>query len=304
MSALIVPGRNYLEQAVKVASTLNYPIAKVFWKKFPDGEQYVRIENPDLLSSRTAVVVNTMYPGQDKSVMETLMLVDACLRAGAVDVKLVIPYLAYSRQDKLFFAGEPVSFSIVLKTLRHLGATGLVTVDSHNPDRLTEFQGRVVNLLVSDLLVQEALKYSSNPIVIAPDEGALKRAKHAAVKLGLRFDYLVKTRDRITGQVSYQPRETRIMGEDIILVDDIISTGGTIAESSKLLLEAGASSVIVAATHGLLIGNALEKIRAASVRKVILANTLGLKIQDDLVEYADVSGRVAEAIGKVLERVD
>jgi ribose-phosphate pyrophosphokinase len=304
MSAVIVPGRNYLEQAVKVASTLNYPIAKVFWKEFPDGEQYVRIENPDLLSSRTAVVVNTMYPGQDKSVMETLMLVDACLRAGAVDVKLVIPYLAYSRQDKLFLAGVPVSFSIVLKTLRHLGATGLVTVDSHNPDKLTEFQGRVVNLLVSDLLVQEALKYSSNPIVIAPDKGALKRAEHAAVKLRLRFDYLVKTRDRITGQVSYQPREIRIKGEDIIIVDDIISTGGTIAESSKLLLEAGASSVIVAATHGLLIGNALEKIRAAGVRKVILANTLGLKIQDDLVEYADVSGRVAEAIGKVLERVD
>jgi ribose-phosphate pyrophosphokinase len=304
MSSVIVPGRNYLEQAVKVASTLNYPIAKVFWKEFPDGEQYVRIENPDLLSSRTAVVVNTMYPGQDKSVMETLMLVDACLRAGAVDVKLVIPYLAYSRQDKLFLAGEPVSFSIVLKTLRHLGATGLVTVDSHNPDKLTEFQGRVVNLLVSDLLVQEALKYSSNPIVIAPDKGALKRAEHAAVKLGLRFDYLVKTRDRVTGQVSYQPREIRIRGEDIIIVDDIISTGGTIAESSKLLLEAGASSVIVAATHGLLIGNALEKIRAAGVRKVILANTLGLKIQDDLVEYADVSGRVAEAIGKVLERVD
>jgi ribose-phosphate pyrophosphokinase len=304
MSAVIVPGRNYLEQAVKVASTLNYPIAKVLWKEFPDGEQYVRIENPDLLSSRTAVVVNTMYPGQDKSVMETLMLVDACLRAGAVDVKLVIPYLAYSRQDKLFLAGEPVSFSIVLKTLRHLGATGLVTVDSHNPDKLTEFQGRVVNLLVSDLLVQEALKYSSNPIVIAPDKGALKRAEHAAVKLGLRFDYLVKTRDRVTGQVSYQPREIRIGGEDIVIVDDIISTGGTIAESSKLLLEAGASSVIVAATHGLLIGNALEKIRAAGVRKVILANTLGLKIQDDLVEYADVSGRVAEAIGKVLERVD
>jgi ribose-phosphate pyrophosphokinase len=304
MSAVIVPGRNYLEQAVKVASTLNYPIAKVLWKEFPDGEQYVRIENPDLLSSRTAVVVNTMYPGQDKSVMETLMLVDACLRAGAVDVKLVIPYLAYSRQDKLFLAGEPVSFSIVLKTLRHLGATGLVTVDSHNPDKLTEFQGRVVNLLVSDLLVQEALKYSSNPIVISPDKGALKRAEHAAVKLGLRFDYLVKTRDRITGQVSYQPREIRIRGEDIIIVDDIISTGGTIAESSKLLLEAGASSVIVAATHGLLIGNALEKIRAAGVRKVILAKTLGLKIQDDLVEYADVSGRVAEAIGKVLERVD
>jgi len=304
MSAVIVPGKNYLEQAVKVASTLNYPIAKVLWKEFPDGEQYVRIENPDLLSSRTAVVVNTMYPGQDKSVMETLMLVDACLRAGAVDVKLVIPYLAYSRQDKLFLAGEPVSFSIVLKTLRHLGATGLVTVDSHNPDKLTEFQGRVVNLLVSDLLVQEALKYSSNPIVIAPDKGALKRAEHAAVKLGLRFDYLVKTRDRVTGQVSYQPREIRIGGEDIVIVDDIISTGGTIAESSKLLLEAGASSVIVAATHGLLIGNALEKIRAAGVRKVILANTLGLKIQDDLIEYADVSGRVAEAIGKVLERVD
>jgi Phosphoribosylpyrophosphate synthetase len=304
MSAVIVPGRNYLEQAVKIASTLNYPIAKVLWKEFPDGEQYVRIENPDLLSSRKAVVVNTMYPGQDKSVMETLMLVDACLRAGAVDVKLVIPYLAYSRQDKLFLAGEPVSFSIVLKTLRHLGATGLVTVDSHNPDKLTEFQGRVVNLLVTDLLVQEALKYLSNPIVIAPDKGAFKRAEHAAVKLGLRFDYLTKTRDRVTGQVSYQPREIRIMGEDIIIVDDIISTGDTIAESSKLLLEAGASSVIVAATHGLLIGNALEKMRAAGVRKVILANTLGLKIQDDLVEYADVSGRVAGAIGKVLERVD
>ncbi|QOR94319.1 ribose-phosphate diphosphokinase [Thermosphaera chiliense] len=304
MSAVIVPGRNYSEQAARIASILNYPLAKVYWKEFPDGEQYVRIENPELLSAKTAVVVNTMYPGQDRSIMETLMLVDACARAGAIDVKLVIPYLAYSRQDKLFLPGEPVSFSIVLKTLRNAGATGLVTVDSHSPERLAEFQGETVNLLVSDLLVQEALKYSSNPVVIAPDKGALKRAEYAAVKLGLRFDYLVKTRDRVTGQVSYQPREISISGEDIVIVDDIISTGGTIAEASKLLLENGASSIIVAATHGLMLGNALEKIRAAGVRKIILADTLASRIRDDLVEYTDVSRRLAEAVEKVLEQVE
>ncbi len=303
MNAVIVPGRNYTEQAAKIASALNYQLARIHWKEFPDGEQYVRIENPELLSSKTAVIVNTMYPGQDKSIVETLMLADACLRAGAVDVKLVLPYLAYSRQDKLFLPGEPVSFSIVLKTLRHAGATGLVTVDAHSPEKLAEFQGKVVNLLVSDLLVQEALKYSSNPVVIAPDKGALKRAEYAAVKHRLRFDYLVKTRDRVTGQVSYQPREVSISGKDIVVIDDIISTGGTIAEASKLLLEKGASSIIVAATHGLLLGNALDKIRSAGVRKIILANTLASRLQEDIIEYVDVSVRIAEAVEKVLEKV-
>ncbi|MEM0377894.1 MAG: ribose-phosphate diphosphokinase [Thermosphaera sp.] len=304
MSAVVIPGRNYVSQAERIAQRLNCMLIKTHYKEFPDGEQYVRIEPPEQLKSRKALIINTMYPWQDRSLVEILMLVDAAMRAGAESVHLIIPYIAYSRQDKIFLPGEPVSFSLVLRALKSMGARSLLTVDVHNPERLSEFEGFVENILVSDLLVAEAIDIVSNPVVIAPDKGALKRAEFAARKLGLKFDYLIKTRDRVTGRVSYQPREVEIKGENVVMVDDIISTGGTMAEASRLLLDKGAASIVIAATHGLMIGNALEKIKAAGVKKVLLADTLGIRLSDPLIEYIDITNRLSDAIKEMVEKVE
>lgn len=291
--ALVLPGYT---TGFHIAEKTSARVVKVHEKVFPDGELYLRIEEPEKLVGRTVHVISTMYPNQLDNIFKTLMLVDAARNAGASKVTAFIGYMAYSRQDKVFLPGEPVSACIVARSLRTAGVDHLVTVDVHSPRVLECFGGRAVNLLVSDLLVEHALKYVTNPVVIAPDKGALERASLPAKKLGLDYDYLVKQRDRVTGEVTYTPREVKVEARDVIVVDDIVSTGGTIAEASRMLLKVGARKVIVAATHGLFVGNALSRIGDAGVHRIIVADTLFVKHFHPLVEYVDISDRVAEAL--------
>lgn len=289
---IIIAGRNYELFAEKYASLLGYEWVKVNTKMFPDGELYVRIDKPELIRGDKVIILNTMYPGQNDSFLETLMLIDASRRAGAETIVVIIPYLAYARQDKVFLEGEPVTAGIVVKALKMAGADALVVVDIHSIKTLDEFNGITMNVLVSDKLVEKSLEILSKPVVIAPDKGAVHRAKYAADKYGLEYDYLIKKRDRITGEVSMEPKELNINRQDVIIIDDIISTGGTIASAARMLLSRGARRVVVAATHGLLIGNALDKIRSAGVEKIYIANTLGIIHEDPLVEIVDISDKV------------
>ncbi|ADI32316.1 ribose-phosphate diphosphokinase [Staphylothermus hellenicus] len=293
---VVITGKNYESFAEKYASLLGYDIGEIQTKIFPDGEYYVRIKKPELIHGNKVAIINTMYPRQNDSLLETLMLIDAARKAGAKHVVVIIPYLAYARQDKVFLEGEPVTASIVVKMIRMVGADALVVVDIHSVKTLEDFNGKALNVLVSDKLVEKALNILNNPVVIAPDKGALHRAKYAAEKHGLEYDYLVKRRDRITGEISIMPKELRIDGRDIVIIDDIISTGGTIASAARILQSQGARKIIVAATHGLFIGNALEKIRSAGIEKIYTANTLGITHRDPLIETIDVSEKVVSEI--------
>ncbi|MET1160167.1 MAG: ribose-phosphate diphosphokinase [Thermoprotei archaeon] len=302
MKKYIVYGLNYEDEARELGSLVNAEVLNVKHKIFPDGERYLRIEHAEKLSNSVAIVVNTMFPNQNDSLVETLMLINAARKANASKVIAVIPYLAYARQDKVFLSGEPVSAELVVKSLRMSGADVLITVDVHSPAILEHFDGIAVNLLVSRELVEKALEYLENPVVIAPDKGALERARYAAENLGLEYDYLVKHRDRETGIVKIEPKEASVSGRDVVIVDDIISTGGTIAEASKLLLSIGARKIVVAATHGLLVGSALDKLRKAGVYRVLLANTVGVKYEDPLVEYVDILRVIADKLGSIIEK--
>lgn len=289
---VVIAGKNYETFAEKYASLLGYEIVDIQTKIFPDGEYYVRIKKPELISGNKVVIINTMYPRQNDSLLETLMLIDAARRSGAKDIVVIIPYLAYARQDKVFLEGEPVTASIVVKMIRTIGANALVVVDIHSVKTLEDFNGKTLNILVSDELVEKALSILNDPIVIAPDKGALHRARYAAERHGLEYDYLIKKRDRITGEISMMPKELRIDGRDIVIIDDIISTGGTIANATRILRSHGARKIVVAATHGLFIGNAFEKIRSAGVEKIYVANTLGITHKEPLIETVDVSEKV------------
>lgn len=284
----------------EVARELGLEVVSLHEKEFPDGELYVRIPEPAKVASKHTIVFSTLYPRQERTLLKTLLAVDAAKRAGAVGVTAVIPYLAYSRQDKVFLPGEPVSASLVVELLRSAGVDSLVTVDVHSPGVLESFQGRSLNIMVSDLLVKRALDYLKDPVVVAPDRGALERACHAARAHGLLCDYLIKQRDRVTGEVSYVPREVSVSGRDVVIVDDIISTGGTVAEATRILLSSGAERVVVAATHGLLVEGAMKKLEESGVYRVLLANTLGVRHAHPLVDYVDISSRLASELKKYL----
>lgn len=283
-----------------VARLLGLEVVAVHEKEFPDAELYVRILEPDKVKSKNTIVFSTLYPKQERALLKTLLAVDAAKRAGAHEVTAVIPYLAYTRQDKLFLPGEPLSASLIIELLKSAGVSRLVTVDVHSLRVLGFLPGRALNVMVSDLLVERALNYLVDPLIIAPDKGAYERACHAARTHGLECDYLIKQRDRVTGEVSYTPREISVSSRDIVLVDDIISTGGTIAEATRILVTQGAKRVIVAATHGLLVGEAMKKLEEAGVYRVLLANTLNIKHAHPLVEYVDISARLAGEIKKFL----
>jgi ribose-phosphate pyrophosphokinase len=285
---------------LEVARELRLEVIGVHEKEFPDGELYVRVLDPEKIKSNNVVVFSTMYPRQEKALLKTLLAIDAARRAGAVSVTTVIPYLAYARQDKVFLPGEPVSGGLVTVLLKSAGADLLLTVDVHSTRVLEPFQNRAVNILISDLLVARALNYLDKPIVVAPDKGALERACYAARAHGLTCDFLVKQRDRITGEISYAPREISVRGSDVVLVDDIISTGGTVAEATRMLLSRGARRVVIAATHGLLVGEAMRRLEESGAYRILLANTLSIKHAHPLVEYVDISSRISTELKRLL----
>jgi len=297
---IVVSGYNYVNTSKKIADELRADFLDVKYKRFPDGELYVRIEDPSIIRDSTVVVVNTMYPSQNDSIIETLFLLDAVKRYSPRRIVLCTPYLAYARQDKQFLPGESVSGEVIVNILSSIGIDALVVVDIHAPHLLEGFKGYAANVLISDLLVEEGLKTMTNPIILAPDKGAIGRARYAAEKHGLEYDYLEKYRDRITGEITIKPKNLSVKNRDVIIVDDIISTGGTIAKAAKMVLERGARKVYVAASHALLINDALTKIRRSGAEMIITANTLAQKINDKLIRYVDISSRLAETINPLL----
>ena len=297
---VVVGGHNYTDEAKELADVLDAYHIGLAYKRFPDGEIYVRLEEPNIISGSITVLLNTMYPSQNDMFVETLFLLNAVKRYSPKRVILCVPYLAYARQDKEFLPGEAISGEAIVRSLSLTDADTLVVVDIHAPHLLEHFRGNTVNVLISDLLVGEALKLMNNPLVLAPDKGAVGRARYAAEKLGLEYDYLEKHRDRITGEITIKPKRLSVKSRDVIIVDDIISTGGTIAKASRIVLEQGARKVYVVASHALLIGDALNKIKRSGAEMIIAANTLAQKINDNFIRYVDVIPRLKEVIDTLI----
>jgi ribose-phosphate pyrophosphokinase len=285
-----------------MAERLGASLLEVEEKTFPDGEVYVRV--PSSMSGRVAVAVFTGYPEPTAQFTRGLLLVEALRGAGASGVVAFPAYLPFSRQDKRFLPGEPISVRAVLLSLAAAGAEALATIDVHKEYSLEWFPGPTANVEPYEAFA-EALRgrLQGDVYVVAPDRGALKRAMRLAESLGAPFDYLEKRRDRVTGEVTLEPKTVDVEGSTVVLVDDIASTGGTLAKAAEILLSHGASRVVAAVTHCLLVGNAVEKLERAGLDTLYCGNTVAPLTRWDRVTVVDLGGAAAKHVWGLVERL-
>jgi ribose-phosphate pyrophosphokinase len=204
----------------------------------------------------------------------------------------VIPYMGYARQDREFLPGEIVTMKVLGKLFKGAGASEVIAVDIHSLIGFKHFAIKTKNLTAIPDLVQYFKKLSlKNPLIVSPDQGGKKRAQEFAQEFGSEYIALEKKRDRKTGKVQIQTKNVDVVGRDLILVDDMISTGGSIVKATQFLKKQKCNRVYVACTHALLMNDAGNKIKKAGVTKIVSANTIPGK-----TSIVDVSNTIAKAI--------
>ncbi|OUJ19360.1 Phosphoribosylpyrophosphate synthetase PrsA [Methanonatronarchaeum thermophilum] len=258
----VVCGRASQHLGSRIADELDIDLIKVSYKTFPDGEQYLK-----LLDGLDEEVVVVQSITSDIEFVNLLLLLDA---VGSSNTTTVIPYMGYSRQDRRFEEGEPVSARAIAKPISQ-ESNRVITVDIHNEMVGDYFDCEFTNLMAFDHMAGELAL--DNPVVVAPDEGAIGRARSVAEIRGWEHDYLLKTR-KSGEEVEIKPKKMDIDGRNVLIVDDIIATGGTMSQAIGMLKDQGAQDIYVSATHPVLAGNALQKLYSAGCTDIICTDTI------------------------------
>ena len=293
MRRVVIGGSSSYVLAIKLARELNTPLLETDIKRFPDGEKYVRIDGD--LEGVEAIVVQSMYLTPDEYLMEYFLMVEALKDSGAKKVIGMIPYFAYARQDKRFNPGEAVSLRTVSRLIETVGTDQLFTVDMHL--HRVDDMSKIFNIPAKNLTaIPDIARYIGanlsleNPLIIGPDEEAEQWAKIAAAQLETDYDVLEKKRISST-QVEITTRELELKNRDIVIIDDIISTGGTIAKTVEALKKKDANRIVAACTHPILVDNALKKIYTAGAYNVIGTTTIPSPIS-----VIEIAPSLAEAL--------
>ena len=284
-----------------VAAEAGWAHCEALRKVFPDGERYVRIPDECAPDGERVVVIQSMYPNQDSMIVEALLAADALKEATGLEPIVVVPYLAYARQDRVFLPGEAVSVRAVLSALHSAGYGGLIVVDIHKEDSLKYFPGRAVNVLPVRTLAKALEGFVEDPLVVSPDKGAARRAEALSKALGTEYRIVEKFRDRVTGEIKHRFMPMpEVKERDVVVVDDIVSTGGTMASVASFLKEQGARRVIVAVSHGPLSEKALVRLTNAGVTKIFSMATTCYRLDHPLITYLSPVEEVLQAIKEVV----
>ncbi|MEF8873666.1 MAG: ribose-phosphate diphosphokinase [Candidatus Thermoplasmatota archaeon] len=250
---MLIKGPASSELCEKVAKKTDVETVEVETKVFPDGEVYVKLKGD--VKGEDCTLVQTTYP--NKHLLELYMIQDALKENGAGSIDIVVPYYSYARQDKLFEKGEAVSARAFAKRIE-LEGDSFYSIDLHSEKITDFFEIDAKNLSAMPILARHA-ETKEPDFLISPDEGGVERVKKAAQEIDLDWDYLEKKRiDAST--VKIKPKKIDAKGKSVVILDDIIATGGTMTEAAKQLKNAGAEEVHAGCTHGLFAENALEKL--------------------------------------------
>ena len=275
---MLFSGRGYPLLAEKIADRLDLDLGGVQIETFPNGEVYARY----LESVRGAdvFIIQSLCQPVNDNLMELLVMIDAAKRASAKRITAVIPWYAYSRQDRKTKPREPITARLVANMIQAAGTERVMTMDLHVGQIEGFFSFPVDHLTAMhtfvDYFVDAGFRDAEDAVVVAPDTGEAKVAKRLADHLGLPWAILSKTRGG-RGETEVTHVIGEVEGRRAIMIDDVIATGGTLVNAAGRLIEEGATEIFAAATHGEFSGDAYRKIEDSHIREVVVTDTLPLK---------------------------
>ncbi|WP_345969405.1 ribose-phosphate pyrophosphokinase [Sulfurimonas sp. HSL1-6] len=284
------------EFAKEVCSYLDVPLAKADIKRFSDGE--ISVQVAESVRGRDVFIIQSTGAPSNDNLMELLIMTDALRRSSASSITAVIPYFGYARQDRKAAPRVPISAKLVANLYQTAGIDRLVTIDLH-AGQIQGFFDIPVDNLYGSIIFQQHIesKKLPNPIIASPDIGGVARARYFAEKLGLEMVIVDKRREKanvaevmnIIGDVE---------GKDVIMIDDMVDTAGTMVKAAAALKAKGATSVMACATHAVLSGKAYENIDKGELDELIVTNSLDSKPHPKIKVLT-----VAPLFGEVIRRV-
>ena len=285
----IISGKTSENLAKELSKKIKANLVKSEIRVFPDGESKITLIGK--ISKKKSIVLQSIYPPVDTNLVQVLSLI-AKAKENSSEVIAVIPYMGYARQDREFLPGEIVTMKVLGKLFKSAGASKIIVVDIHSSIGLKHFSIKTKNVTAIPDLVGFFKKLSlKNPLVVSPDQGGKERAKEFAKEFNSDYIALEKTRDKKTGKVKIKTKNLEVENRDLILVDDIISTGGSIIKATQFLKKQKCKKIYVACTHALLMNNAEKKIKKAGITSIISTNTIPGK-----TSKVDISKTIAKAI--------
>ena len=302
---MVFSGRANPELAEEVAAMLGTALVPTSAYDFANGEIYVRYE--ESVRGSDAFVIQSHTTPINEAIMEQLIMIDALKRASAKRITVVLPFYGYARQDKKHRGREPISARLMADLFKTAGANRLMAVDLHTAQIQGFFDGPVDHLMALPILAEHvAAKYGNEKLaVVSPDAGRIKVAEQWSQRLGgAPLAFIHKTRDINRPNESVANRVVgEVKGRVCVLVDDMIDTGGTITKAADALMADGAAGVVIAATHAILSGPAIDRLKNCSAAEVIVTNTLPIDEahEFDKLTVLSIAPLISRAIREVFE---
>ena len=303
-------GRTHPELAHEVATHLNIELGHDNLVEFANGE--IRCRFGESIRGSDVFVIQSHYGIDDRSVndsiMEHLIMIDAAYRASAKRITAVCPFYGYARQDRKAEGREPITARLIADMFKAAGAKRMISIDLHSGQIQGFFEGPVDHLTATPVLEQYVRQQATSPpVIVSPDSGRIKVAERMAQHLhDCEADIAFIYKRRPKGQANVvEAREVigDVDGRLCILTDDMIDTGGTIVSAAEILLKRGATEVWAMATHGVLSGPAVDRLKNSPIARIVLTNTLPLPSEKQIpqIEVLSVAGIIAEALSAVFD---
>ena len=297
-SPKIFAGSSNPNLASSISEISRIPLGKIDIGKFSDSEIDVWIED-DVNNSNVFIIQSNSKPVND-NIIELLLIADAVRRSGAHKITAVIPYFGYSRKEKQSRRGEPISAKVIADLIITSGINKVICLDLHADAIVGFFDVPVIYLSALEILAAKLKEEKfTDPVVVAPDVGGVKRARNFASLLNAPLAGIEKHRQTDKrDQLEVLSMSGEVSGDTAIIIDDVISTGGTIIESANALKKKGVKKIIVCATHGVFAGDAIKNLENSPVDKLIVTDSIGQITKSKKIEVVSTASLFASCLSQ------
>jgi ribose-phosphate pyrophosphokinase len=267
----IVAANATKDLAESISQKTNIPLQLLESSRFPNQELKIRLKP----GNSTTILLGSFSSPVNTNIIEYMLAADALKRQGCNNIMGIISYLAYSKQDKVFLPGEPLSAKVIASIIQTGPFTRLYTMDLHNPSISGYFDIPVINLSAVETLAEDAASnVLPDSIVVSPDAGSIKNSNRFAQKLNVPLAFATKHRDLETGAVTFDDLSRPVQDQNVYIYDDMIATGSTLVELAEFLSQKGAASIHIYCTHHLYVNGVQDKIAHSSINSLTVTNTI------------------------------